>query len=116
MRETGGGVVVEPGLCRAVARLAVLGLAELSRRDGTVRAVPGLASLLAQLDAASGNVPVTVDSTVPLTSTEAARIVGVTPRMARHLAATGRLIAVRRGRDWQISRQSAEDYARGRTR
>ena len=47
----GDGVVVPPGLAPVVARLAVLGLAEMSRRDGGAPRVPGLAALLGELSA-----------------------------------------------------------------
>jgi hypothetical protein len=110
------GVVVPPHLCRAVARVLVVGLAELSRRDGGVPAAPGLARLLAELSA-SGHGPVIVGS-VPsgMGTSEAAALIGVAPRSARRLAASGRLIARRCGRDWELDPQSVQDYVRERQR
>jgi excisionase family DNA binding protein len=109
-----GGVTVPPELARVVARLAVLGLAEMSRRDGGAPRVPGLAALLTELSA-RGHEPPTVASCLPLsTSREAAALLGLSCRSARRLAASGRLIARRQGRDWLIDRESIEDYARGR--
>lgn len=109
------GVTVAPQLCRVVARLAVLGLAEITCRDGGPPSVPGLASLLTALDSSSGTAPVTVMPDIWITTSQAAAVLGLSCRQARKLAAAGRLIARRHGRDWQVSRQSAQDYARGRT-
>lgn len=109
----GDGVLVPPGLCGAVARLAVLGLREQLRRDGGLPAAPGLAAVLTELSS-GGRAPETVVLLAPFSSREAAELAGIDPRSARRLAASGRLIARRRGRDWEIDRQSAGDYARER--
>jgi excisionase family DNA binding protein len=111
------GVVVPPDLCRALSRLAVLGLREQSRRDGGVLPVPGLAAVLAELSAC-GHVPATVDvrAVSPLGSGAAASVLGLSPRSARRLAAAGRLRAVRTGRDWAFDRQAVEDLAAWRRR
>jgi excisionase family DNA binding protein len=111
----GDGVVVPPGLCRVVARLALLGLADRGRRDGGAPVVPGLAQLLGQLDAAgNGHAPATVVLPSWVTAGEAAEVMGLSRRSVRRLAASGRLIARRPGHEWQVDRQSAEDYARRR--
>jgi hypothetical protein len=109
------GVIVPPHLCRALARLAVVGLAELSRRDGGLTTAPGLAALLARLDAsASGPAVETMEAQRWLAAREAAELAGTSARHARRLAAAGRLIARRRGRDWEIDEASARDYGRER--
>lgn len=108
----GDAVTVPPELARVVARLAVLGLAEMSRRDGgAMPRVPGLAALLTELSEV-GHVPETVVPLAPFTtSREAASLAGLSCRQVRRLAANGRLIARRQGWEWQVDRQSAEDYA-----
>jgi excisionase family DNA binding protein len=108
------GVTVPSPLCRAVARLAVLGLAELARRDGGAPPAPGLAALLCALDAAATGSPVGRVEPVPVTVTEAAALAGVSPRRVRQLAASGRLRARRHGRAWLIDRDSASDYGKDR--
>ena len=45
---------------------------------------------------------------------DAATIVGVTARRIRYMAESGRLIAVKLGRDWLISRASVEAYLASR--
>lgn len=109
------GVTVPPHLCRVVARAAVLGLQVLARRDGAAQSAPGLARLLAELDAsASGHQFANLDEHwIPVT--EAAALAGVSERSVRRLAANGRLRARRAGRDWQVSADSAADYRKDRT-
>lgn len=109
--------VAVPGpLRRAVARLLVLGLAEQSRRDGGVRPAPGLAQFLHELDRpasgpAVGKIALSPYTTGWVSTREAAELTQLNERQVRRLAASGRLIARRAGRDWLINRQSAQDYA-----
>jgi len=111
---TADGVMVPPELCRALSRLAVLGLAEQARRDGGLYPAPGLAELLSELSA-RGHAPATLEArAVSLGSGAAAEVIGCAARSARRLAAAGVLRAERAGRDWRIDRDSAEDYARRR--
>ena len=108
------GVVVPAALCAPLLRAAVIGLDTLARRDGTGRPAPGLARLLAELDAAGTGHPLaTMSETRWIAVAEAAQLAGVSERQARRLAASGRLIARRHGlRSWQIESSSAGDYGR----
>ncbi|HEY1319564.1 MAG TPA: excisionase family DNA-binding protein [Streptosporangiaceae bacterium] len=60
----------------------------------------------------------TMNPRLPVTSwllaSEAADVMGVSAAYVRRLAGAGRIRAERRGRDWQIERQAAEDYGRAR--
>ena len=47
-----------------------------------------------------------------LTTTEAADLMGVTPRRVRALITSGRLRARKVGRDWQIRRADAQNLER----
>ncbi|MGO9502741.1 MAG: helix-turn-helix domain-containing protein [Streptosporangiaceae bacterium] len=116
-RDTDAGVRVPRELCGVVARLAVLGLAELSRRDGGLSPAPGLAALLSELSARGrGRATVRVPLMAPLGSSEAAQMAGVSARSVRRLAAAGRLRARRQGRDWLIDPDAIEDCAERRRR
>jgi hypothetical protein len=114
MQQEPPGVVVPAALCAAVARLAVVGLDVLSRRDGGLRPVPGLPALLRELSMAdTGHAFATIGETRWVDVAEAARLAGVSERSARRLAANGRLIARRHGlRSWQIEASSAREYGR----
>ena len=46
-----------------------------------------------------------------MTSSQAAELLGVSQSRIRQLAITGKLTAVKFGRDWQIDRASVEQYA-----
>jgi excisionase family DNA binding protein len=111
----GDGVTVPASLCPVLARLAVLGLMEQVQRDGGLPPAHGLAALLTALSA-SGRVSETVVSlSAPFnTSREAASLLGLSCREVRRLAANGRLIAKRPGRDWQIDTESILNYAKER--
>ena len=109
------GVIVPPELCRTVARLAVLGLADRVRRDGGSSVPPGLAALLAELDKSAGGPGfATVEAPSWLAAGEAAHLTGTSARHVRRLARSGRLRARKRGRDWEIEQASAADYGRER--
>lgn len=117
MHEQPPPVTVPPALAGPLLRAALDGLTWRSRRDGGLRPAPGLAALLSELaaaeTAASGTPPVTVEHERPtVTAGEAAALAGISPRRVRELARAGRLIAARHGRDWQVDRQSAQDYGR----
>ena len=102
-------------LAGPLARLAVLGLAELSRRGGSLRPAPGIAALLRQLDAAaSGRAESTIGAGDPflVTVAKAAEAAGVSPRRVRQLAASNRLRCRRHGREWAIELSSAKEYGR----
>jgi excisionase family DNA binding protein len=111
-------LTIPPELARPLARIFVLGLAELARRDGSPPLVPGLAAFLAALDrSASGTVPGMLDAHGNwVGASEAAAVIGCSPRYVRRLAGSGRLIARRSGRDWLIDPQSAQDYRNDRIR
>jgi hypothetical protein len=127
MASPGNGVTVPPELCRVVARLAVLGLAEVSRRDGGLRPAAGLADLLTRLDMSaprrapdpmgSANSPLAGSTPLLgsgwLTVSEAAAVIGTSPRQIQRLAG-GRLRARRTGHVWLIDSDSAGSYARER--
>jgi Helix-turn-helix domain len=116
--HTNGGVTVPPELCRPLARLAVLGLLEVSRRDGGAHPAPGLVTLLEQMSA-NGPVLPTVGNVdgAPcwLTAGEAAAVTGCSARQMRRLAG-GRLRARKHGRAWMIDAASAADYAETRSK
>ena len=110
-------LTIPPHLARPLARLVVIGLSELERRNGGLPLTPGLASLLADLSGfghAAAMLAAEAHGTW-VVSGEAAALTGLTERSARRLAASGRVIARRAGGTWLIDRESIEDYAR-RTR
>lgn len=110
------GVVVPAELCRPLARLAVLGLAELTRRDGDVRPAAGVLALLTELAEVGHAVPSVESRAVrQLASGQAAAVIGCSPRSARRMAASGKLRASRPGHEWLIDQESAEDLARRRS-
>jgi excisionase family DNA binding protein len=51
-----------------------------------------------------------------MTLTEAAATLGVTPATLRQQIARGKLRAVKRGRDWWVSRREVERYRRESSR
>lgn len=114
------GVVIAPHLAKLAAGLIEHGINDLTHRNGASPTIRHLAELRRVLAAAASGTPSATlepQARTPYTTAEAASVMRLSQRRVRHLAATGRLIAVRRGRDWQIDRQSAEDYRRpGRTR
>lgn len=115
------GVVMPPHLAKLAATLIEHGINDLTHRNGGSPAIRHLAELRRALAAAASGTPsATLEPRAAVrsyTTAEAASVMRLSQRRVRHLAATGRLIAVRRGRDWQIDWQSAEDYRRpGRTR
>lgn len=113
------GVLVPPELCRTLARLAVVGLAELSRRDGGLRPMPGLNDVLRDLEhadiAGTGSTLAKVDPE-PLTVKAAALEMGVSERRVRQLAESGAIIARRHGRAWLVDATAAQEYRRERRR
>jgi excisionase family DNA binding protein len=46
----------------------------------------------------------------PITTTEAAAIIGIDPSQVRRYCQRGALTAQRMGRDWMIERQAAQDF------
>jgi hypothetical protein len=116
------GAIIPPHLVEPAARLIEFGVKYLEMCNGGPPNSRTLASLRKTLDAArasaSGRPSVTLEpqARTPYTTRQAAAVMGISERRVRHHAATGRLIAIRRGRDWAIDRQSAEDYRRERTR
>lgn len=106
--------VVPPGLARQLVDAAVLGLAQMARRDAGGAVTPGLTALLRQLDASATRHPVgNLDATRWITVAEAAGLAGLTERSVQRLARNGRLIARRHGhRVWQVDEASARDYGR----
>jgi excisionase family DNA binding protein len=120
-----GDVVVPGQLARPLARLATIGAEAIQRDSGGLPLVPGMAGLIAELDTSAsgpalGSVgagqshPVSAAGSW-LTVDQAAGLAGgISCRHVRRLARLGHLIARRTGRDWQISRQSAEDYGKAR--
>lgn len=121
MAEEGAcGVVVPAELAALVDRLLGYGVEVLAARNGALPRVAALDGLRAQLHlsavAARGGRSRTL---VPLRSAardlsvrEAAQVMGLSVRHVRYLAATGALIARKRGRDWWIDADSADGYAR----
>lgn len=52
-----------------------------------------------------------------ITTTEAAKLLGLTTiRRVRQLIETGKLKAVKFGRDWQVDKESLEEYIKKRSR
>ena len=100
-------------LADLLARLAWRGYRAL-HRDGIDVPVAGLPALLARLEAAASARPTQVGivQTAPMTVREAAAAVGVSQERIRQLARSGRIIAVKRGRDWDIYRGSAENWGK----
>lgn len=107
-------VEVPDRLAPALADLALIGAAARSRRDGGGYLHPELAALLRVLTsvpgtpqpaAGQGGTGDTSPAASPVhiaTAGEAARVLGVTPRRVRQLAAAGRLPATRPGHEWRI--------------
>jgi excisionase family DNA binding protein len=118
--DRGEGVVIPAQLARLAAFLIEHGVNDLADRHGGapyIRYLPELRKLLAI--AASGKPSGILESSASapsFTTAEAASVMRLSERMARHLAATGRLRATKERRNWLIDRQSAEDYRRERTR
>ena len=103
----------------------MLGLAELSQRGGGGDLVPGLAELLARLDASGCGSTVAILGAVGspptggsgsdaswLTVDEAAELMCVTTRTARSLASRGQVVGRKDRRGWLLDRRGAEDYRR----
>lgn len=118
-REPPAGVVVPAELTRMVEALIRYGLDGFERRNGVAPDIPGLNALLVQLRAAAVTASGTRRRIVVspagtaghnLTSSEAAQVMGISPRRVRGLAKRGDLIARKRGRDWQIDADSATGY------
>ncbi|WP_055491694.1 helix-turn-helix domain-containing protein [Streptomyces sp. TP-A0356] len=114
-----GGVVVPLELAGLVAVLLGYGLDVFEARNGGLPALPGLRLLRAQLSAASGTrgrrvVPPVQPAVTYLTSGEAAKVMGLSARRVRELAADGVLRSRKSGRDWQIEADSAYDRRRRR--
>jgi excisionase family DNA binding protein len=113
------GMVIPPHLVEPCLMLLRAGEWAWERQNGGFPRrwdLPGLHKILAAARAsASGRPPAILGSqarTPDTTTGEAARVMGISERRVRQLAAAGRLIARKRGRDWLIDRQSAEDYRR----
>jgi excisionase family DNA binding protein len=114
------GVTVPGELAGLVDLLLGYGLAVLQQRNGAAPTVAGLDGLRVQLQVAAASasgrprriLAVPVARAPELTVTEAARSCGLSARQVRRLAESGALIARKRGRDWLIDRQSAEQRSR----
>jgi excisionase family DNA binding protein len=118
---TADGVVLPPHLAKLAAWLIENSfndlLERMRRRTGTTPDIPHLSELRRLLAVAACGRPAAIvgsSARAPsfTTTAEAARVMRLSERTVRHLAATGRLIARKEGRDWAIDRQSAEDYQR----
>lgn len=112
----GQGVTVPPEWCDIVLRMLIRDLkAQAGRNGGPPGIVPGLSAILRQLEASAGRHPVaTMAAERWISAAEASRLAGVSERSAQRLAASGRLIARKRRRDWEIDADSARDYGRDR--
>lgn len=119
MQQEPPGVVVPAALCRPLAAVAELGLADYARRNGGPAGVaPRLRELLAALAASASACATPLARVEPrqLTTVQAAPVMGVSPQRVRQLAAEKRIIARKAGRDWLVDAQAAEDYGKERQR
>lgn len=112
-------VAASPRQWRALSDLAWLGVKVLLSRDGGLPLAPGVSALLASVDAASRTAdacatPLARVEARQLTTAQAATVMGVSPQRVRQLAARGRIIARKTGRDWLIDAQAAEGHRRNR--
>lgn len=115
------GTVVPPNLAGLTERLIGYGLDVLSSRNGHLPPIPGMDELRASLRSAAASASgrprrtiVTLARGRDLTAVEAAVVMRLTPRHVRRLAAEGKVVARKQGRDWGIDRDAAYGY-RGRT-
>ncbi len=121
-----GAVIIPPALAAVSERRFATADEWLMRLNGVMPNSPEVDELREELRAAartaSGQPAVILRLVAErswLTVSEAADVMGVIPRSVRRLARgqlekPGRIRARRAGRDWQIDRQSAEDYGRER--
>ncbi len=110
-----GAAVIPPHLVKLATLLIEFGAKDLTRRNGGPPHMPGLPVLRKILDASASATPsgtLEPPSRAPYTTSEAAKVMEVSVSRARYLAAAGRLIACKVGRDWLIDPDSAQDYRR----
>ena len=118
--EPAGSAVVPPHLVKLTTLLVQHGVRALCLSNGSLSAIPDLPELLKILRSAAasarGRPSRILDQPAQpqwLTTDEAADLMGISARRVRHHAASGRIIARRAGRDWQIDADSARSYRRG---
>jgi excisionase family DNA binding protein len=112
--EQPSGVLLAPEECRQLLWSAVRDLDRQQRDDGGSSPAPGYMALLRKLQAAAvaRATPSAKVSAEPrqLTTAEAASVMGVSPQRVRQLAADGKIIARKAGRDWQVEERAAQDW------